>query len=367
MITTSIPPREVEASWFSDLMGGIFTVITSPLLLIAKDNPTLRKNNPFRKKVWEEEEEKAERERDKEIIKRLSSHIDPPPQQVVIERETQVISEAAPNNFPEINELRNEVAAMKKDVADKTIEIEILQHIVSNVRNGKDGRDGADGKNGKDAELCYQFPEMKFPRGFDFVTEGNVTKIVMDNPTTNERDLRKFKAIAGVAIAVWAINKFFYVRPRIWTDHGDFIYEDRTTRLNVFMKTSATVFVGYFRHKFVNKKLTANELWTDAKDLTSEIGYGLRDTGVGIVHGVNWTWNGAKYITNATWNKLPEVNVTDKMWGAIKSVPREHWHILLISSAAFSVVFFSIAIYGMCIKTEKEIDLESSLVRTTAP
>ncbi|MDR2351371.1 MAG: hypothetical protein LBD56_01650 [Endomicrobium sp.] len=55
LITASIPPREVEASWFSDLMGGMFTIISSPLLLIAPNNPTLRKNNPFRPKAWEEE------------------------------------------------------------------------------------------------------------------------------------------------------------------------------------------------------------------------------------------------------------------------------------------------------------------------
>jgi hypothetical protein len=51
LIITSIPPRKAEASWFSDLMGGLFTVITLPILLVAPHNPTLRKNNPFRKKI----------------------------------------------------------------------------------------------------------------------------------------------------------------------------------------------------------------------------------------------------------------------------------------------------------------------------
>ncbi|MDR2251834.1 MAG: hypothetical protein LBD98_03285 [Endomicrobium sp.] len=55
LITSSMLPREVAASWFSDLMGGMFTIISSPLLLIAPNNPTLRKNNPFRPKEWEEE------------------------------------------------------------------------------------------------------------------------------------------------------------------------------------------------------------------------------------------------------------------------------------------------------------------------
>jgi hypothetical protein len=56
LITTSIPPREVEASWFSNLVGGLFTIVTSPILLFAPNNPTLRKNNPFRSKESEDVE-----------------------------------------------------------------------------------------------------------------------------------------------------------------------------------------------------------------------------------------------------------------------------------------------------------------------
>jgi hypothetical protein len=61
LIITSVPPREVEASWFSDFWGGLFTIITSPIWIFCQDNPTFRKNNPFRKKVWEEEAEEQER------------------------------------------------------------------------------------------------------------------------------------------------------------------------------------------------------------------------------------------------------------------------------------------------------------------
>jgi hypothetical protein len=57
LIITSIPPREVEASWFSDFCGGLFTIITAPIWVFCQDNPTFRKNNPFRKKVWEVEKE----------------------------------------------------------------------------------------------------------------------------------------------------------------------------------------------------------------------------------------------------------------------------------------------------------------------
>jgi hypothetical protein len=282
LITASTPPSKVEASWFSDLMGGIFTVITSPILLVAPNNPTLRKNNPFRKKVWEEEEEKAERERDKEIIKRLSSQKQQQQpaaattETIVIEKTVEVVKD----NLPEINELKKEVADMKKDIGEKTIEIEILQHIVSNVRNGKDGRDGLAGRDGLDCP----------------------TKIVMDTPLTNERDLRKFKTIAEVALVVWAINKYFYVPPKIWAYRGDFIYEDRTPRLNVFLQTSATIFVTYCGRKFLNKKLTVNELWTDAKDITMDVGSTLGWAVGGIVGGLNWTLHGAKDVTNSTWN-----------------------------------------------------------------
>jgi hypothetical protein len=61
LIITSIPPREVEASWFSDFCGFIFTVGTIPIWVLCPNNPTFRKNNPFRKKVWEEEAEEQER------------------------------------------------------------------------------------------------------------------------------------------------------------------------------------------------------------------------------------------------------------------------------------------------------------------
>jgi hypothetical protein len=56
LINTSIPPKAVEASWFSDFFGGVFTILTAPIWIFCQDNPTFRKNNPFRKKLWEEQE-----------------------------------------------------------------------------------------------------------------------------------------------------------------------------------------------------------------------------------------------------------------------------------------------------------------------
>jgi hypothetical protein len=54
LITTSIPPP-AEASWVSDFFGGVFTIITSPIWVFCPNNPTFRKNNPFKQKEWEEE------------------------------------------------------------------------------------------------------------------------------------------------------------------------------------------------------------------------------------------------------------------------------------------------------------------------
>jgi hypothetical protein len=55
---TSVPPKTVEASWFSDFFGAVFTVITAPIWVFCSDNPTFRKNNPFRTQKWEEDAEK---------------------------------------------------------------------------------------------------------------------------------------------------------------------------------------------------------------------------------------------------------------------------------------------------------------------
>jgi hypothetical protein len=60
IMNMTVCQTRAEASWFSNFFGGLFTLITSPLLLICPDNPTLRKNNPFRKKLWEEEAEREE-------------------------------------------------------------------------------------------------------------------------------------------------------------------------------------------------------------------------------------------------------------------------------------------------------------------
>jgi hypothetical protein len=75
LLSNAVASQKCDASWFSDLFGGIFTILTAPLQLVAPDNPTLRKNNPFRKKAWQEADDfyishtNEEDERDKQIKK----------------------------------------------------------------------------------------------------------------------------------------------------------------------------------------------------------------------------------------------------------------------------------------------------------
>lgn len=68
---TSVSPQAVEASLFSDFMGGILTILTAPILLVVPDNPTLRKNNPFRKKQWEEQVEEEQKEKEREETRKI--------------------------------------------------------------------------------------------------------------------------------------------------------------------------------------------------------------------------------------------------------------------------------------------------------
>jgi hypothetical protein len=60
LISTSVPGK-VQASWFSDLMGGLFTVITAPIWIFCPENEFFKNQSPFRKKVWQEQEESDRR------------------------------------------------------------------------------------------------------------------------------------------------------------------------------------------------------------------------------------------------------------------------------------------------------------------
>lgn len=56
LVTSSLPPKEAEASLFSDFVGGLLHSTNSTDWVLCPDNPTFRKNNPFRRKAWELEE-----------------------------------------------------------------------------------------------------------------------------------------------------------------------------------------------------------------------------------------------------------------------------------------------------------------------
>jgi hypothetical protein len=66
LISTSVPAK-VQASWFSDLCGGIFTILSAPIWVFCQDNEFFRRQNSFRKKPWEE---RAQEERDRELAQK---------------------------------------------------------------------------------------------------------------------------------------------------------------------------------------------------------------------------------------------------------------------------------------------------------
>jgi peptidoglycan hydrolase CwlO-like protein len=148
LVTTALPPKAVEASWFSDICGGLLTIISFPILLIAPDNPTLRKNNPFRKKLWEEQAEIEER-----IEKRLLQH--PPRIERIVVTEVKNDEEILPRlanlerKLKKANAKNAELEEKFKNyllVLKKEIIVEILDQIYSNIEmfRGPAGKDATD-------------------------------------------------------------------------------------------------------------------------------------------------------------------------------------------------------------------------------
>jgi hypothetical protein len=181
LIITSIPPREVEASWFSDLMGGLFTVITSPILLFAKDNPTLRKNNPFRKKIWEEEAEKEEKQ--KLVNKR---------EERFRKYQEETLSTIA-SLQDEIKELRSMVTCSDSKLDDKKILETVKTVVIKNkhLLKGDKGNKGDTGAAGKDGNSCTPeelakayntSPAVK--NWIDDITDDRIKQITGENQTT---------------------------------------------------------------------------------------------------------------------------------------------------------------------------------------
>jgi hypothetical protein len=76
LINSCVVSAKVEASWLSDALGGLFTFITAPIWVFCPDNPTFRKNNPFRKKPWEEITfQEGENDKNDNLIKELQKEI----------------------------------------------------------------------------------------------------------------------------------------------------------------------------------------------------------------------------------------------------------------------------------------------------
>jgi hypothetical protein len=65
IVNCAVPQAQAGGFWsaITDFFGGVFTVITAPIWVFCPDNPTFRKNNPFRTKVWEEQAQEEERKK----------------------------------------------------------------------------------------------------------------------------------------------------------------------------------------------------------------------------------------------------------------------------------------------------------------
>jgi hypothetical protein len=135
---------------------------------------------------------------------------------------------------------------------------------------------------------------------------------------TSERDRRKFWGIATTAVVTLLIAKLFYVNPKIDVVQFNWVYKDVTPKLSVFLKTSALVVSQYFVYKFVNKRLTPEEIWSDAKGLTSDASHAIVDV-------VNGTYQVAKNyvaypVANKTSNTAKKVYEWEHFWTAVTVV-----------------------------------------------
>jgi hypothetical protein len=84
----------------------MFTIITAPIWVFCQDNPTFRKNNPWRKKVWQEEEE-ARREEERRFAQSQTTE----PRSAVVE----VIFK------PPINLSRDNIPVRKRALEDNPL------------------------------------------------------------------------------------------------------------------------------------------------------------------------------------------------------------------------------------------------------
>lgn len=178
---TLVSPQAVEASWFSDLMGGLFTLITAPIQVFCPDNPTFRKNNPFRKKLWEEQAKEEQKERERERYRKTVARQEQ--QQTILEKLTQEIEDLKkqdPDPEHRLNLTQEQLEELLKEVLPKAVGEWATRHL-EQLRGeqglqgpkgdtglqGPTGSDGEKGQNGRDGECdCGKFrPKITPPPG----------------------------------------------------------------------------------------------------------------------------------------------------------------------------------------------------------
>ena len=145
LINASMPLCKAEASWFSDLCGSLFTFITSPIWVFCPENPTFRKNNPFRRKKWEEDINFQFPQEDPKDDYKLPSptHIQPAPEEKENEQYP-IVNAPSPTHI--------QPAPTPEEIEISTQTYKIISKIVIDFVNknpekfkGQDGRDGKDG------------------------------------------------------------------------------------------------------------------------------------------------------------------------------------------------------------------------------
>jgi hypothetical protein len=120
LISTSV--AKVQASWFSDLCGGIFTILSAPIWIFCQDNEFFRKQNPFRKKAWQELEEKENQIL--ETDRRIESAISRIATRTVVEPSREPIVVAADIDYDKI--IRLVLKAMPKPERPEEIDYDKL-------------------------------------------------------------------------------------------------------------------------------------------------------------------------------------------------------------------------------------------------
>jgi hypothetical protein len=132
LISTSVPAK-VQASWFSDLCGGIFTILSAPIWVFCQDNDFFRRQNPFKKKVWQEQEEKEKQilETDRKIEDTISRYASRTVVEPKVIDEAQIIARTE-RRFKRFKEyIINKLEDMKEEIVEKFKDIEYMKYVIA--------------------------------------------------------------------------------------------------------------------------------------------------------------------------------------------------------------------------------------------